>query len=193
MNAAIRVRPPECTFAEVRTMTAVIGMPPMSPHTTLPTPCARSSRSGSEERWNGSSRSVASMQSSVSMLATIASTIASFHTFPTEIAERSGKLNVPASPSSRNMGICTSSSCSLASAGANARNASLSPMPATTTSSGPGSQFGLRLGERWPCATRIASPTIAMMHAPQCRCSTAATSSLIVLRPSSCSKKKSPS
>ena len=39
------VRAPACTFAELRTMTAVIGSAPSAPHTVLPAPCAISSLS----------------------------------------------------------------------------------------------------------------------------------------------------
>lgn len=39
------VRAPACTFAALRTITAVIGSAPRAPHTAFPAPCAMSSRS----------------------------------------------------------------------------------------------------------------------------------------------------
>jgi hypothetical protein len=39
------VRAPACTFAALRTITAVIGSAPSTPHTAFPAPCAISSRS----------------------------------------------------------------------------------------------------------------------------------------------------
>ena len=67
-----QVRPPEFTFAEVRSTTEVMGMPPIIPEQTFPTPWAHSSRFGEEMRRYGSIRSAASSESSVSILATIA-------------------------------------------------------------------------------------------------------------------------
>ena len=66
------VRPPALMFTELRTMTDVIGRPPISPATTLPTPWASSSRLGGEVRCCGSSLSTASRFSSVSSEATAA-------------------------------------------------------------------------------------------------------------------------
>ncbi len=67
---------PDWMLAELRTMTCVTGNPPMSPETTLPRPCALSSRSVGVTRFCGSSLSVASTHSSVSRLATTASVMA---------------------------------------------------------------------------------------------------------------------
>jgi len=48
--AASFVRPPASMFTELRTMTDVIGRPPINPATTFPTPWASSSRFGGEVR-----------------------------------------------------------------------------------------------------------------------------------------------
>ena len=69
-------RPPNAMFAELRTITCVTGSPPIRPETMLPSPCALSSRLVGVMRLCGSRRSVASTQSSVSMLAMTASTSA---------------------------------------------------------------------------------------------------------------------
>ena len=76
MNDDHRVRAPAYTFAELRTITAVTGRPPSMPAAMLPTPCAMSSRLGSEIRRCGSILSEASSESRDSMLATTASVIA---------------------------------------------------------------------------------------------------------------------
>ena len=68
-----RVRAPALALTELRTITDVMGMPPINPAATLPTPCAKSSRLGGETRFCGSSLSVASKFKSVSSDATIAS------------------------------------------------------------------------------------------------------------------------
>ena len=50
MNADSRLCAPACTLAELRTITDVIGKPPIAPAIRLPTPCAFSSRSGGAAR-----------------------------------------------------------------------------------------------------------------------------------------------
>src|SRR5271167_2733898 len=87
----LQVRPPEFTFADVRRTTEVIGRPPIIPETMFPTPWAHSSRFGEEIRRNGSIRSAASSESSVSILATIAMVPATVQRPGIDRAEKSGK------------------------------------------------------------------------------------------------------
>ena len=70
--AEVLVLAPAATFAELLTITAVTGNPPMSPQTTLANPCAFSSRLNGLVRLNGSSLSTASMLRRLSRLATMA-------------------------------------------------------------------------------------------------------------------------
>ena len=72
MMVASLVLLPALMLTELRTMTEVMGIPPIKPTVTLPIPCARSSRLGGEVRCCGSSLSTASRLSSVSSEATMA-------------------------------------------------------------------------------------------------------------------------
>src|SRR5690349_21104090 len=90
-----RVFPPALTLAELRTITAVIGKPPIRGDTTLPTPWATSSRLLGEIFFSGSSLSTASTLSSDSRLAIRAMVIAIFHTTGFPMAEKSGKVREP--------------------------------------------------------------------------------------------------
>ena len=85
--------PPKEILAELRTITWVNGRPPISPDTMFPRPCAFNSLLVGVTLLFGSSLSVASTQSNVSKLATMASTIAIFQTSILVIAEKSGKVN----------------------------------------------------------------------------------------------------
>ena len=63
---------PALALADERTTTEVMGRPPMSELTMLPAPCERNSRLVSVMRRRVSRRSAASMQSRVSIEATMA-------------------------------------------------------------------------------------------------------------------------
>ena len=91
--ADIFVLPPKLIFAELRTITCVTGKPPINPEITFPNPCAFNSLFVEVILLYGSILSVASTQSKVSKLATIANTIAIFQTSKFVIAEKSGKVN----------------------------------------------------------------------------------------------------
>ena len=62
--------PPELIFAELRTITWVIGNPPKNPLTIFPIPCAFNSWLVGVENFSGSYLSVASTESKVSKLPT---------------------------------------------------------------------------------------------------------------------------
>src|SRR5688572_29331203 len=87
------VRAPAATLAELLTITAVIGNPPISPLTILPSPCALSSWLSGDVRLNGSSLSTASILNKLSKLATMAIVNATVHVESVMIAEKSGKAN----------------------------------------------------------------------------------------------------
>ena len=139
---ATLVRPPELMLAEVRTMTEVIGIPPIRPLSILPAPCANSSRLPLVKRFSGSSLSAASMHSSVSILATAAMVAATIHTCGFWIAAKSGRENCPIkSLKDLGTGRLTKWSCEMAREDPLALNTSLSTTPATTATSAPGTTF----------------------------------------------------
>ena len=84
-------------FAELRTMTCVIGKPPIRPDSVLPAPWANSSRLGGVTRFWGSSLSVASRQSSVSRLPTTAMVAAMTQTRGSLSALHAGDVMAPCS------------------------------------------------------------------------------------------------
>ena len=89
------VLPLDCMLAELRTITCVIGKPPIKPDTILPAPCASNSLLvGVTFLW-GSNLSVASTQSKVSKLATKAIVKAVTQTCGFVMALKLGKLNWP--------------------------------------------------------------------------------------------------
>ncbi|MCY1532403.1 hypothetical protein D9M68_676780 [compost metagenome] len=95
-TADILVLAPAFTFAELRTITEVIGKPPNIPLVILPTPWAMSSRFVGVTRLMGSILSTASTPKRVSRLATIAMVPATIQTCLLLMAEKSGMLNKPA-------------------------------------------------------------------------------------------------
>ena len=66
--------PPDWILAELRTITCVIGRPPINPEMMLPIPCAFNSLLVGVAKCSGSSLSVASTHKRVSRLATIHNT-----------------------------------------------------------------------------------------------------------------------
>jgi len=111
---------PDWMLAELRTITCVIGRPPIRPDSELPTPCATSSRLVGVTRLCGSSLSVASRQSRVSRLPTTAMVAAITQTAPVPSAPQSGEVNCCiASSIEAGVGTSTRWSGSIAMAGAN--------------------------------------------------------------------------
>ena len=82
-------------FAELLTITCVIGNPPIIPDIMLPAPWARSSRLVGVTFLCGSNLSVASTHRRVSRLATKAIVNATIHTSGLEMTLKFGKLNCP--------------------------------------------------------------------------------------------------
>ena len=91
--ADVFVFAPKFMFAELRTITCVIGKPPINPEITFPNPCAFNSRLVGVILLSGSNLSVASTQSKVSKLPTTAMTIATVQTAGLNTDEKSGKVN----------------------------------------------------------------------------------------------------
>ena len=95
-------------LTELRTITDVIGSPPISPATTFPIPWASSSRLGGEVRRCGSSLSIASRFSSVSSEATAAIVTAAMYTAGFDHCEKSGDCRNPKNPARLSAtGTCT--------------------------------------------------------------------------------------
>ena len=92
------VLPPALMLTELRTMTVVIGSPPISPATAFPIPWDSNSRLGFEVRRSGSSLSVASRFRSVSSEATAAIVTPAMYTFGSAHREKSGDGMSPRSP-----------------------------------------------------------------------------------------------
>ena len=90
--ADIFVFAPAFTLADVLTITDVIGNPPISPEKIFPTPCAFNSRLVGVTLLYGSNASAASIFSSVSRLATIASVRPVVHTCGRDRYSNFGKI-----------------------------------------------------------------------------------------------------
>ena len=80
-------------LAELRTITCVIGRPPINPDIIFPEPCAINSRLVGVTLFSGSNLSVASTQSNVSRLATRAIVNAVIQISALVIAIKFGTLN----------------------------------------------------------------------------------------------------
>src|SRR5690606_39392022 len=90
---------PALALAEDLTTTDVIGRPPRTPLIILPIPWALNSTLVLTKRFSGSIRSVASMQSKVSIEATIVRVIATIHTPGSTIAANEGVIKISCSSS----------------------------------------------------------------------------------------------
>ena len=91
--ALILVALPVWMFAEERTITWVMGSPPIKPLTVFPTPWANNSRLVGVTRFWGSNLSVASTHNSVSKLATTAMVTPKIQMALSPMAEKSGKVS----------------------------------------------------------------------------------------------------
>src|SRR5690606_5565061 len=85
--------PPDCTLAELLTITCVIGKPPINPEIMFPVPCANNSLLVGVTFLSGSSLSDASTHNKVSKLATRAMVNAVTQTSTLVITVKFGKLN----------------------------------------------------------------------------------------------------
>ena len=143
---ARRVRAPALAFTELRTITDVVGRPPMSPATRLPVPCASNSRFGRETRRNGSSLSVASRLRSVSRLDTMASVAAATYILGLLNCVKSGKRKISPQPlpSAPSTGTDTMCELSIAHEEPRIRSASLTATPKSTAASGAGNRLFFR-------------------------------------------------
>ena len=143
----MRVSPPACTFAELRTMTVVTGSPPTIAETTFPAPWAISSRLGGVMRRCGSSRSAASIESRLSIVATTPIVSPAVQTAGSNRREKSGVTSADlTSPRSRKMGRATMCSGESAPAGQTDRRTVAARAPARTATSCTGTE---RSNPRW--------------------------------------------
>ena len=106
---------PAFTLAEVLTITAVTGSPPIKPEITLPNPCAFNSRLVGVILFCGSSLSPASVLSKLSRLAIMAMVTASIYTFGCKNPEISGNVNCcanwPSEFATGSFTSCVSTNC----------------------------------------------------------------------------------
>ena len=101
---------PLSMFARLRTISAIIGMPPRNATTVLATPTASKSRFRSVLRLSGSSVSTAFELSSDSRLPMIANSAIHFHAKTCFKIEKSGKTTIRVRSSARVPSVCTASS-----------------------------------------------------------------------------------
>ena len=152
-------------MAEDLTTTDVIGKPPIKEETTLPIPWAFNSKLVSVILLWTSILSDASMQSSVSIDATIAIVAPKIQTFGLVNPEKSGKVT-RFFKSSADWGTGRFTKCSFAISNDVPLNSSLSAIPATTATNAPGSIFNFLRTETLSQVSKMARETKVTIIAP---------------------------